>query len=293
MYNNCIKEDNVMMKKKTFISCFSILILASVCIGTFTMFKKTFAMQLDMATSSNSTEAYMNYKEFNFFEKLEDSKDYEEIEKLKYDMLEEANRLYELGDIHDKMKLDDIDFGKAVKIYMGNTINISDFQDSKALFAKLSTQDYIWELPVKVNNSFLTFTFNIGEPVDKSTADLLSDSDIDIINSRVGQWFLLRASWNNSDTIDYRKYVNDILQKNNLLDSNKLFVLVGGIEPVYQPILLEVGDKIDSVIVPCGETMSALSMLRNGTNNSGFRARSIKESGVLSLDEFEDVIKQK
>ncbi len=293
MYNNCIKEDNVMMKKKTFISCFSILILASVCIGTFTMFKKTFAMQLDMATSSNSTEAYMNYKEFNFFEKLEDSKDYEEIEKLKYDMLEEANRLYELGDIHDKMKLEDIDFGKAVKIYMGNTINVSDFQDSRALFEKLSTQDYIWELPVKVNNSFLTFTFNIGKPVDESTVDLLSDSDIDIINSRVGHWFLLRVSWNNLDTIDYRSYVNDILQKNNLLDRNKMFVLVGGIEPVYQPILLEVGDKVDSVIIPCGDTMSALSMLRNGTNNSGFRARSIKESGVLSLDEFEDVIKQK
>lgn len=282
-----------MMKKKTFISCFSILILASVCIGTFTMFKKTFAMQLDMATSSNSTEAYMNYKEFNFFEKLEDSKDYEEIEKLKYDMLEEANRLYELGDIHDKMKLEDIDFGKAVKIYMGNTINVSDFQDSRALFEKLSTQDYIWELPVKVNNSFLTFTFNIGKPVDESTVDLLSDSDIDIINSRVGHWFLLRVSWNNLDTIDYRSYVNDILQKNNLLDRNKMFVLVGGIEPVYQPILLEVGDKVDSVIIPCGDTMSALSMLRNGTNNSGFRARSIKESGVLSLDEFEDVIKQK
>ena len=293
MYNNCIKEDNVMKKKKTFISCFSILILAFICIGTFTMFKKTFAMQLDMATSSNSTEAYMNYKEFNFFEKLEDSKDYEEIEKLKYDMLEEANRLYELGDIHDKMKLEDIDFGKAVKIYMGNTINVSDFQDSRALFEKLSTQDYIWELPVKVNNSFLTFTFNIGKPVDESTVDLLSDSDIDIINSRVGHWFLLRVSWNNLDTIDYRSYVNDILQKNNLLDRNKMFVLVGGIEPVYQPILLEVGDKVESVIVPCGETMSALSMLRNGTNNSGFRARSIKESGVLSLDEFEDVIKQK
>ena len=293
MYNNCIKEDNVMKKKKTFISCFSILILAFICIGTFTMFKKTFAMQLDMATSSNSTEAYMNYKEFNFFEKLEDSKDYEEIEKLKYDMLEEANRLYELGDIHDKMKLEDIDFGKAVKIYMGNTINVSDFQDSRALFEKLSTQDYIWELPVKVNNSFLTFTFNIGKPVDESTVDLLSDSDIDIINSRVGHWFLLRVSWNNLDTIDYRSYVNDILQKNNLLDRNKMFVLVGGIEPVYQPILLEVGDKVDSVIIPCGDTMSALSMLRNGTNNSGFRARSIKESGVLSLDEFEDVIKQK
>ena len=293
MYNNCIKEDNVMMKKKTFISCFSILILAFICIGTFTMFKKTFAMQLDMATSSNSTEAYMNYKEFNFFEKLEDSKDYEEIEKLKYDMLEEANRLYELGDIHDKMKLEDIDFGKAVKIYMGNTINVSDFQDSRALFEKLSTQDYIWELPVKVNNSFLTFTFNIGKPVDESTVDLLSDSDIDIINSRIGHWFLLRVSWNNLDTIDYRSYVNDILQKNNLLDRNKMFVLVGGIEPVYQPILLEVGDKVDSVIIPCGDTMSALSMLRNGTNNSGFRARSIKESGVLSLDEFEDVIKQK
>lgn len=203
------------------------------------------------------------------------------------------NRLYELGDTHDKMKLEDIDFGKAVKIYMGNTINVSDFQDSRALFEKLSTQDYIWELPVKVNNSFLTFTFNIGKPVDESTVDLLSDSDIDIINSRVGHWFLLRVSWNNLDTIDYRSYVNDILQKNNLLDRNKMFVLVGGIEPVYQPILLEVGDKVDSVIIPCGDTMSALSMLRNGTNNSGFRARSIKESGVLSLDEFEDVIKQK
>ena len=278
-----------MMSKKVFISGFLILTLTAIFIA---IFGKTFAVQSDATTLSNSAETYMKYKEFDFFEKL-DSKDYEEIEKLKYDMLEEANRLYELGDIHDKMKLDDIDFGKAVKIYMGNTINISDFQDSKALFAKLSTQDYIWELPVKVNNSFLTFTFNIGELVDKSTADLLSDSDIDIINSRVGHWFLLRASWNNSDTIDYRKCVNDILQKNNLLDSNKLFVLVGGIEPVYQPILLEVGDKVDSVIVPCGETMSALSMLVNNRNNSGLIARSIKENGVLSLDEFEDVIKQK
>ena len=98
---------------------------------------------------------------------------------------------------------------------------------------------------------------------------------------------------NNSDTIDYRKYVNDILQKNNLLDSNKLFVLVGGIEPVYQPILLEVGDKVNSVIVPCGETISALSMLVNDRNNSGLIAGNIKEKGVLSLDEFEDVIKQK
>ena len=70
-------------------------------------------------------------------------------------------------------------------------------------------------------------------------------------------------------------------------------MLVGGIEPVYQPILLEVGDKVDSVIVPCGETMSALSMLANDRNNSGLIARSIKENGVLSLDEFEDVIKQK
>ncbi len=165
--------------------------------------------------------------------------------------------------------------------------------NSRALFEKLSTQDYIWELPVKVNNSFLTFTFNIGKPVDESTVDLLSDSDIDIINSRAGHWFLLSVSWNNLNTIDYRSYVNDILQKNNLLDSNKLFVLVGGIEPVYQPILLEVGDKVESVIVPCGETMSALSMLRNESNNSDFRAGSFKEKRVLSLDEFEDVIKQK
>ena len=291
-----------MMSKKVFISGFLILTLTAIFIA---MFGKTFAVQSDATTSPNSAEAYMKYKEFDFFEKLEDSKDYEEIEKLKYDMLEEANRLYELGDIHDKMKLDDIDFGKAVKIYMGNTINISDFQDSKTLFEKLSNQDYIWELPVKVNNSFLTFTFNIGKPVDKSTADLLSDSDIDIINSRVGKWFLLRASWNNSDTIDYRNYVNEKLVGNRNKKELKKFFNTSGIlyremelkdkliEPVYQPILLEVGDKVDSAIVPCEETMSALSMLANDRNNSDFIARSIKEKGVLSLDEFEDVIKQK
>ena len=115
-----------MMNKKFFISGFSILLLTAIFIA---MFGKTFAVQSDATTSPNSAEAYMKYKEFDFFEKLEDSKDYEEIEKLEYDMLEEANHLYELGDIHDKMNLDDIDFGKAVKIYMGNTINISDFQN--------------------------------------------------------------------------------------------------------------------------------------------------------------------
>ena len=41
------------------------------------------------------------------------------------------------------------------------------------------------------------------------------------------------------------------------------------------------------------EIISALSMLVNDRNNSGFIAGNIKEKGVLSLDEFEDVIKQK
>ena len=59
-----------MMSKKVFISGFLILTLAAIFIA---MFGKTFAVQSDATTSSNSAEAYMKYKEFDFFEKLEDS----------------------------------------------------------------------------------------------------------------------------------------------------------------------------------------------------------------------------
>ena len=44
--------------------------------------KKMPAVEPDVSTSFNSDEMYTKYKEFNFFEKLEDTGDYEEIEKL-------------------------------------------------------------------------------------------------------------------------------------------------------------------------------------------------------------------
>lgn len=53
-----------MMSKKVFISGFLILTLTAIFIA---MFGKTFAVQSDATTLSNSAEAYMKYKEFDFF----------------------------------------------------------------------------------------------------------------------------------------------------------------------------------------------------------------------------------
>ena len=69
--------------------------------------------------------------------------------------------------------------------------------------------------------------------------------------------------------MDYRVYVDNVMKDNNLSRDDALFVLVGGFDPVYQPILLEIKDHVTGIITPCGGTAAIFSMLiRDNTHKS-------------------------
>ena len=272
------------MKKRFFLYSFSILLLASLFIGAY---KKSFAMQ---ASSSNASELY-KYRDCSFFETLTDSKDYAEISALKDEILASADELYEVGEIKTKLRETDIDFNKAVKIYVDNSLTISDLEDSKSLLEKISNAEYIWELPVKINNNLLTFTFNIGKPLDESVAHLLTDEGIERIKSREGHWFIVRTSWNNTSDMDYRAYVNNVMKDYNRSRDDGLFILVGGFHPVYQPILLEIKDKVTGIITPCGGTAAAFSMLIRDNTHKSLQGKEDKD--CFTFSEFKDMVEQK
>lgn len=250
------------MKKRFCLYGFSILLLAVLFIGVY----KKFAMR----ASSNASELHYKYRDCSFFESLTDSEDYAEISALKDEILSSADELYEVGEIKTKLRESDIDFSKAVKIYVDNSLTISDLEHSKSLLEKLSNVGYIWELPVKTNDDLLTFTFNIGQPLD---------------------WFLLSTSWNNTSDMDYRVYVDNVMKDNNLSRDDALFVLVGGFDPVYHPILLEIKDHVTGIITPCGSTAATFSMLIRDNVRQSLQSR--EDKGYFTLSEFKDMVERK
>lgn len=272
------------MKKRFCLYGFSILLLAVLFIG---VYKKYFSMR----ASSNASQLHYKYKDCSFFESLTDSGDYAEISALKDEILSSADELYKVGEIKTKLRESDIDFSKAVKIYVDNSLTVSDLENAESLLEKLSNVGYIWELPVKTDDDLLTFTFNIGEPFDGSARGLLTDEDIEMIKSREGHWFLLSTSWNNPNDMDYRAYVDNVMNDNNLSRDDALFVLVGGFDPVYQPILLEIKDHVTGIITPCEGTAATFSMLIRDNIRQSLQSR--EDKGYFTLSEFKDMVERK
>ena len=151
------------MKRKSTILLGGLMVLSF----SFTAFAengRNLIQPASVATNSSATplesKKEVTLDNYSVFQPLSETADFEEIKALESEMLERANALYTFGKLKEKMTASDIDYNKAVKIYMDNTESV--FNDSMENMEKfrsfLNTTEHIWMLQVSLGNQTVTYT---------------------------------------------------------------------------------------------------------------------------------------
>ena len=203
---------------------------------------------------------------------------------LESEMLERANALYSFGKLNKKMTASDIDYNKAVKIYMDHTESV--FNDSMADMEKfrsfLDTAEHIWVLQVSLGNQTVTYTFNIGRPVRDEIRDLLTSEQIEEMEREAGHWKIVKVAWGNGKGDDYKNYIRKGMAQENL--SEELSVVVIGRTPeISQPLAITYEEETVKVI-PTNTT--ANDRLKALMKRNGIQSRMDNPIEICDLDDY-------
>lgn len=159
-------------------------------------------------------------------EQIQDDVAFKEIVALKEAIVERVNNTLSTEnaehtfskDDFDLFSVEDIDLNDMYKLYISPDIITSNATGSTALTA-LTSCDYVWILPVHIDNITITITLQRGLPVNESVAyavdengdRLLSDASIDRITKQEGKWKIISScidflDTSYSDAVDSFRY---------------------------------------------------------------------------------------
>ena len=275
------------MKRKSII-LLDILMVLSFPFAAFAESGRNFVQPASVATASSATP--LESKEANtldnysVFQPLSETDDYEEIKVLESEMLERANALYSFGKLNKKMTASDIDYNKAVKIYMDHTESV--FNDSMADMEKfrsfLDTAEHIWVLQVSLGNQTVTYTFNIGRPVRDEIRDLLTSEQIEEMEREAGHWKIVKVAWGNGKGDDYKDYIREGMAQENLRDESSV-VVIGGTPEISQPLAITYEEETVKVI-PTNTT--ANDRLKALMKRNGIQSRMDNPIEICDLDDY-------
>lgn len=242
-------------------------------------------LSLERATASDATPF-----DENIFLSITDTEDYPEILSLEDDMVARAQYLYEIGEIKRPINSEDIDYKKAVKIFMDgeDSITNSSTITKEILRDYLKDREYIWELPINIGSQTISFTFNIGKPLDDNLVDLLTEEQQEEIIANEGHWVIVRTAWNDIQVDDYKKYVTNSFANNQWIKSETASVLIGGIPNVYQPVAIVLADDASYVIPSCEAT--ARSMKTLVYSNQSKSGQTYSTTDIFSYADFRELV---
>ena len=237
---------------------------------------------------ASSSDA-VSFKE-DVFLPLTETADYFDILSLEDDILERAQYLYEMGEINYPINAGDIDYDKAVKIFMDGENSVTELSElNKSNLKKyLEDKEYIWELPINIGSQTISFTFNIGKPLDNNLLSILTKSEQEEINANEGHWIIARVSWNDKKVDDYKKYINKIFIDYELNTSEITSVLIGGIPNMYQPVVIVLMDDNSYVVPSCEAAAYSMTSLIN--NDPVISNRASSSINMLSYSKFRELI---
>lgn len=193
-------------------------------------------------------------EKYSTFIPLSETDDFDEIKALESEILERTQTLYTVGKLKEKMEPSDIDYDKAVKIYMNGAESV--FNDSMAdpneFCAFLDQAEYIWVLQIPLGDQSVTYTFNIGMPVREEIKYLLTPEDIAEMESEVGHWKLVKAAWGNEKAENYKDYIKRGMAQGGLAEESPV-VVIGGTPVIRQPLAIAY-EQGGVKVIPVNET---------------------------------------
>ena len=212
-----------------------------------------------------------DFKEYSAFQQLSETADFPEIKALEANLLEQAHRLYTYGELSREITPSDIDYNRAVKIYMdGAEPAFDDSLESPEHFrAFLENAEYIWVLQVDLGSQTVTYTFDLGKPVQDDIRSLLSPEQIAEAERQAGHWRLVNTTWGQEAGESYRSYIKRALEQEQL-DREASVVIIGGTPELRYPAAVLYGPE-GVKIIPADPTANKRmkALLTNSRGSSG------------------------
>lgn len=149
----------------------------------------------------------------------------EELYENKELILETANKMLP-PQIKTKISSDDIDFGKALRVYVDTDILNDSEMTVEKIHSYAENSDYIYYLPVYLENMSVFLTISKGLGVTERARGILDEESIQRLEDLEGKWYVPQVEVFRGQ-IDYLSLMNVVIDNNNLDVSEVLFF--GGI----------------------------------------------------------------
>lgn len=197
------------------------------------------------ATASDATYEISSYIQVN-------DDDLAQLKAETSNILSFANDYYISGDISRKVTSSDIDWSKLEKMYVPTDDLLNS--DSIDVASFLQDTEYIWTLPINVDSKTVLIIFNKGKEVSDDARDLLTDEQIERLNSYVGKW---RASGSMfyEKKFDYEKDIQNVLTSNNLSDEYQHF-MVTALPGISTPVAIVIKGNTLEYAFPALKTVN-------------------------------------
>ena len=113
----------------------------------------------------------------------------DELKQCENIILDSANRILESQN-KSQIDSDDIDYAKAIKIFVNANILDNEELDNEMLQNYLESAEYIYYLPVYVDGNSVYLTVSKGRELTERARTVLEQEDIERLESLVGKWFV-------------------------------------------------------------------------------------------------------
>lgn len=249
---------------------------------SFTAFAENESNAIQPASAPVSSPAVLD--DYSVFRPLSETDDFEEIKALESEMLKRADSLYTSGKLKKNLTASDIDYNKAVKIYMDSADSAfnDSMKDREKFRSFLDTAEHVWVLQVSLGNQTVTYTFNIGKPVRDEIRGLLTSEQLAKLEREAGRWKIAKVAWGDGKGGDYKDYIRKGMAQENLRDESSV-VVIGGTPGIGQPLAITY-EKETVKVIPA--SAAANDRLKSLIKHNGIRTPADNPIESCDLDDY-------
>lgn len=186
-----------------------------------------------LVTASVAFPSAAEDNDYSNFTDFSNCVEYAAVTSLEDEMLNRVKEVYKAT--YDEFPTDfpkNIDFSEISKVYVDTNIENLNTSDKTEINTVLNQSNYVWVIPITVNDKNFQVTVARGLPLNESRATSLTETEKAEVSEKAGRWKITEIA---ETTLE--PYA-DILE-NKLMDTSyNSVVLIGGIPGLRMPFAL-------------------------------------------------------
>lgn len=147
-----------------------------------------------------------------------------------------------------ELDAEDISWENSVKVYIETDVWTEDNMTNDKLQTIVGESEYVWVVPIYSENETMLATLAIGKPITNEAKAILSEEEIQELETHVGKWTVSSLSVY-EEHIDYQAAVADALQSLAVSDTETEIYYVSG-STGYRAMTALAVDAQDIYVIP-------------------------------------------